>query len=335
MDNNPKHHSCRRRWLIGIGVACLVIVIGLGVASNYMLSYSLCPPMRHGHNLPWRLNNILSQSPQLRPWADSLRRCHALRDTFITMPSGERHHATYIVARRPTDRVAVLVHGYKDNGMGMMHIASIYSRLGYHLLLPDLHAHGRSQGQGVQMGWNDRLDVMRWMEVANRRFGQGRDTRMVVHGVSMGAATTMNVSGEQLPAYVRCFVEDCGYTSVWDEFGYELRETFHLPPFPLLYTSSALCRAKYGWSFGEASPLRQVARCHRPMLFIHGDRDTYVPFAMLHQLYAAKPQPKEVWVSPGSIHAMSFRDHPAEYTARVSRFVNRYIPADEHSLVEK
>ena len=91
MDNNPKQHSCRRRWLIGIGVACLVIVLGLGAASNYMLSYSLFPPMRHGHNLPWRLNNILSQSPQLRPWVDSLRRCHALRDTFITMPSGERH----------------------------------------------------------------------------------------------------------------------------------------------------------------------------------------------------------------------------------------------------
>lgn len=314
-----------RRWLLGSMVVITLVAVGLFGASNYLLSYSLCPPMKHGHNLPWRLNNIISENPQLRPWADSLKRTHALRDTFITMPSGECHHATYICAPRPTNRVAVLVHGYRDNGMGMMHIASIYNHLGYHLLLPDLHAHGRSQGEGVQMGWKDRLDVMQWMKVANERFGHGADTRMVVHGVSMGAATTMCVAGDDTPDWVKAFVEDCGYTSVWDEFAHTLDDEFHLPPFPLLYTSSALCGVKYGWRFGEASPLSQVARCHKPMLFIHGDKDTYVPYSMMSRLYDAKPQPKSRWVSPGSIHAMSFRDHPAEYAQQVAQFVNRYV----------
>ena len=61
---------------------------------------------------------------------------------------------------------------------------------------------------------------------------------MVVHGVSMGAATTMMVSGEELPPYVKCFVEDCGYTSVWDEFKGELKNQFGLPAFPLLDVAS-------------------------------------------------------------------------------------------------
>ena len=74
-----------------------------------------------------------------------------------------------------------------------------------------------------------------------------------------------------------------------------------------------------------ASPLRQVARCHKPMLFIHGDRDTFVPFSMLARLYAAKPQPKAQWVSPGSIHARSFHDHPVAYAAHVRSFVGQYI----------
>ena len=47
----------------------------------------------------------------------------------------------------------------------------------------------------------------------------------------------MMVSGEKLPAYVDCFVEDCGYTSVWDQFKKELKEQFHLPAFPLLLYS--------------------------------------------------------------------------------------------------
>ena len=151
------------------------------------------------------------------------------------------------------------------------------------------------------MGWLDRLDVMRWMEVANSRFGRAGNTRMVLHGVSMGAATVMSVSGETLPSYVKCFVEDCGYTSA---LGTSLRASFTIasvsPAFPLLHACSALCRVRYGWSFDEASPLRQVARCHKPMLFIHGDRDTFVPFSMLARLYAAKPQPKAQWVSPAA-----------------------------------
>ena len=92
----------------------------------------------------------------------------------------------------------------------------------------------------------------------------------------MGGATTMMVSGEKQQPYVKCFVEDCGYTSVWDEFSHELKSSFHLPAFPLMYTTSWLCEKKYGWNFKEASSLKQVEKCELPMLFIHGDKDTYV-----------------------------------------------------------
>lgn len=54
---------------------------------------------------------------------------------------------------------------------------------------------------------------------------------MAVHGISMGGATTMMVSGEEQQPFVKCFVEDCGYTSVWDEFSHELKSSFFLPPF--------------------------------------------------------------------------------------------------------
>ena len=46
--------------------------------------------------------------------------------------------------------------------------------------------------------------------------------RIVIHGISMGAATTMMTAGEETPDAVKVFVEDCGYTSVWDVFSSEL-----------------------------------------------------------------------------------------------------------------
>lgn len=296
------------------------VMIGSGF---YMLDYALSNADRSKKK---SYAYVMKNYPETLPWLDSLRHNGILRDTFIVMPDGERAHAIFARSDSARGRTAVVVHGYKDRSTGMLHIAYIYNKvMGYNILLPDLHGHGLSDGDDIQMGWKDRLDVMRWMAVADSLWGGTEGTAMVLHGISMGAATVMCVSGERLPNYVKCFVEDCGYTSVWDEFEHELASQFHLPAFPLLYTTSLQCKLRYGWSFGEASPLHQVARCHKPMLFIHGDRDTYVPFAMMQRLYDAKPEPKQMWIARGSIHAMSFRDHPQEYARRVRLFVDQYI----------
>ena len=135
----------------------------------------------------------------------------------------------------------------------------------------------------------------------------------------------MCVSGEQTPQYVKCFVEDCGYTSVWDEFSNEISARFSLPDFPLMYTASWLVQVKYGWNFNEASPLKQVAKCQKPMLFIHGDNDTFVPTWMVYPLYEAKPQPKALWIAHGSKHADAYGDYKKEYTHRVLEFVKKYM----------
>ena len=126
-------------------------------------------------------------------------------------------------------------------------IARLYERMGWNIIVPDLHAHGLSEGKAIGMGWQERKDLAHWLQLFQT------DT-MAVH--SMGAATTMNPSGEPMPEGIKSirFVEDCGYTSVWTSSQHELREEFGLPAFPLPYTTSLLCRLKYGWSFTQASP---------------------------------------------------------------------------------
>lgn len=314
----------KRKWLINsvIGIV-LVLTGGVTAAGFYMLDYSLTPDNR-GKDEAGSYKVMYAKYPFMEAWVDSLNQASALKDTFINDKAGLRLHAYYIAAPQPTAKTAVIVHGYTDNAIRMMHIGYLYNHdLHYNILLPDLQYHGRSEGNAIQMGWKDRLDVMEWMNVAQHIYGDS--TKMVVHGISMGAATTMMVSGEQQPAYVKCFVEDCGYTNVWDEFSKEIKEQFNLPPFPLLYFSSALCKMKYGWGFKEASALNQVKKCHLPMLFIHGDADTYVPTQMAYTLFDSKPEPKELWIVPGAKHAASYLENQRVYTATVGHFVNKYI----------
>lgn len=310
------------RILYIVAAIALMLVIALVGSGLYMLSYSLKPdPNRRDMDSAYA--QLYSHYPYMREWTDSMRRCGALRDTFVTMSSGERHHAIYARNDSACGRTAIVVHGYKDCAVKFLYLGRMYHRdLKYNILMPDLHAHGLSDGDEIQMGWKDRTDVIKWTEVAERMFRDStRESRMVIHGVSMGAATTMCVSGEELPDYVSSFVEDCGYTSVWDEFKVQLKEQFGLPAFPLMTVTSALCDMKYGWTFGEASPLRQVAKCRRPMLFIHGETDTFVPLWMVYPLYKAKHGYKEMWITRGTEHAMSFHDYPDEYKERVSTFL--------------
>lgn len=310
-------------------ITSLVIIALLMGAGYYMLNYALRPEglETRSRDISGSYTYIYKEYPELRPWVDSLRTADALRDTFLTGEGEERLHALYVHAARPTKKTAVIVHGYTDNAVRMLPIGYLYSRqLGYNILLPDLHAHGQSEGEAAQMGWLDRLDVQRWLVKAHELFGDSIE--MVVHGISMGAATTMMLSGDVSSMNVRppkCFVEDCGYTSVWDEFKGELKNQFGLPSFPLLNVASWLCSVKYGWAFREASALEQVKKCVLPMLFIHGDADTFVPTWMVHPLYEAKPEPKELWLVPGAVHAVSYKENKTEYTRRVQDFVDKYI----------
>ena len=313
----------KKRLIYSLVALLVVFAAATTYGSFYLVDYALkSAPESHRKN--W--GKAMDWYPELKPWLDSIKTEGAWSDTFAIMPDGLRAHAVCIKSRKAEGRTAVVVHGYTNNSIDMLHIARIYNKeMHYNVVLPDLHGHGLSQGDDIQMGWFDRLDVLKWIDISPKMFSTvGDSMRLVVHGISMGAATTMCVSGEHTPDYVKCFVEDCGYTSAWDEFAHELRGRFSLPEFPLLYTASWLTQAKYGWSFKEASPLKQVAKCKKPMFFIHGDKDTFVPTWMVYPLYEAKPQPKQLWIAPGSEHAFAYRDHREEYIKKVEAFVGKY-----------
>ena len=63
--------------------------------------------------------------------------------------------------------------------------------------------------------------MLKWMNLLIGRFSA--DTQIVLHGISMGGATVMMLAGEELPPNVKCIIEDCGYTSVWDVYAYQMR----------------------------------------------------------------------------------------------------------------
>ncbi|MBR1926179.1 MAG: alpha/beta hydrolase [Bacteroidales bacterium] len=313
-----------RKTLRLIAITLAMIALNGCLAGKYMCDFALLPE-EHGNDIEGDRAKAESRYPGILSWYDSLRDKGVFRDTTLIGENGYRLHGVFASASDPekANGTAIVVHGYTDNHICFLNLVRMYrDDLNYNVMVPDLHYHGYSEGRAVQMGWFDRLDVKRFAEMAHDIWGV---SFMVVHGVSMGGATTMMLSGEEdLPGYIRAFVDDCGYSSVWDQFAHNLKDMFHLPPFPVLTSANIVCRKRYGWDFKEASSVRQLAKCELPVLFIHGDKDDFVPTAHVYKNYEAKAKGyKDIWLAPGSGHAMAYKDHPQEYTQRVSAFLEK------------
>lgn len=244
-----------------------------------------------------------------------------ITDWQYTSPDGLRLHAYYLEAAH-SDKAVILCHGYNSNPRDLIKYILRLHREGYSVLAPDARAHGRSEGKFRGMGWPERLDIVQWIQLLILRTGPASIALM---GVSMGAATVMMTAGEPLPKQVKAVIEDCGYTSAWEEFKAQLKDQFHLPPFPLLYLSSLLCRIQAGYRFGEASALKQVKKCRIPMLFIHGEADTFVPYRFLRRLYSAASCPREMYSVPEARHALAMPQNPEGYWNTVFDFLERNL----------
>lgn len=303
-------------------IALAAVALSGCVAGKYMSSFALQPKPHGIDDIERTRHKADSLLPGSTAWYDSLKALDILKDTVITGYRDFKVHACYVPAADPANAqgTAIVVHGYGDNHFVFLYLVRMYrDDFNYNVLFPDLQYHGYSEGDHIQMGWYDRFDIEKWIPVAHDIF---KDDFMVLHGVSMGGATVMMTSGDPLPDYVKCFVEDCGYSSVIMQFNNNRRQSFWFVPPDVLQSASLVTKKRHGWGFWEASSLKQLAKCDKPMLFIHGDADDFVPFSHLKRNYDAKKNGyKEMWVTPGARHAESFAKYPVEYKQHVSDFL--------------
>ncbi len=252
---------------------------------------------------------------------------HNPEDLEILTPENLRLKAWFVPAEKESKRFVICVHGYNCNGPDECgHLFPFYHyEMGCNYLLPDLRGHGRSDGKLIGYGTWDSLDIKRWIDYLIDRFGE--DIQIILHGISMGAATVMLVNNSSPREQVKVVIEDCGYTNALDVV------TTKIKSLNINYTARAIakagnlyCRALSKYDLKkDASPLGTMANAKNPVMFIHGEKDALVPFEMCGMLYEACPVPKEIFTVPDAEHAFSYYDAKEEYDAKVKAFIEKYI----------
>lgn len=314
----------KKKKLLGIslGIIAVIIVISLSLIGNYFYNLALNPTTPKDIVFGTPEEAATTSGQVLDSDISWLLNDSNYSDEYITSSDNLKLHSYQIKNETSSDKWVITVHGYTSEGINMSSYAKKYYDNGYNVLIPDLRAHGLSEGDYIGMGWDDRLDIISWI---NYILNEDPNAQIILHGVSMGAATVLMTSGEEIPSNVKAIVADCGYTSVWDEFAYQLDDLFSLPEFPILNVSSIVAKIRAGYFLGEASSIDQVKKSKTPILYIHGDQDDFVPYYMMEELYNATSSEKEMLTIKGAEHAKASEVDPEIYWTSVNNFINKYI----------
>ena len=114
--------------------------------------------------------------------------------------------------QKPGAPLEILFHGYhgaaERDFCGGFWLAR---EAGHNVILVDERGHGKSEGRVLSFGIKEQYDCLEWTKYATERFGE--DTKIVLGGISMGAAIVLLAAGLDLPDTVKGILADCGYTS--------------------------------------------------------------------------------------------------------------------------
>ncbi len=227
---------------------------------------------------------------------------------------------TEYLNQEETNKWAIILHGYRSNPSSVLTIGEHFSEKGYNVLIPSMRACADSEGEYVGMGWLDKEDLKCWI---NLIIEENKNAEIILHGSSMGAATVLMASGDELPANVKNIIADSGYTSVWDIFASEAKARFNLPEFPVLNMFQIVANRKAKYDIKEASSLEQVKKSKTPILFIHGDKDDFVPEYMCEKLYDATNCKKEKLIIHGAGHTDGKYREPEKYYNTIFDWISR------------
>lgn len=223
--------------------------------------------------------------------------------------------------------IEIMFHGYKGTAERDMSGGVIRAfALGRSALIVDHRAAGSSEGRVITFGASESRDALSWVDFVVNEIDP--DAKIILTGISMGAATVMIASAMPLPKNVIGVLADCGYTSTKAIIKKVIRD-MKLPP-DFFYPFVKLGAILFGrFNPDRLSPIKAMKDCQLPIIFYHGDADDFVPFAMSEENYrACISNHKELIAIRGAGHGLSFPADQTRYLDTLRTFFKPYLQTD-------
>ena len=307
-------------------VIWILLGIGLFLAAAVVLVAYLCFRMAfHAPRKPIEETDVIDIPegeiyepfrPQMEAWTREVRAMP--REHFtITSFDGLALHADFF-EYAPGAPMEIMFHGYRGSAerdlSGGVQRCFLLKRS---VLLVDQRCSRRSQGDVITFGIKEHRDCLSWVEFAVNYFGP--DVKIILTGISMGAATVCMTADKDLPSNVLGILADCGYSSPKAIICKVIRD-MQLPP-KLAYPFVKLGARLFGhFDLEEDSPEESLKNAAVPVIFYHGESDDFVPCDMSRRNYQVCTSRKALVTVPGAGHGLSYPVEPERYLETLKDF---------------
>ena len=269
-------------------------------------------------NQPDYLIPYLDRLRENRKWLDNI----PFDEIYVTSYDNLKLYARFYHCQKPK-ATAILVHGYKGDGETCYPILSRYLlEQNIDVVIIRHRAHVHSEGKRLCLGLKERYDVKSWCDYVSSIIPKGMP--MFVSGISMGGASVLLASSLELPENVKFLINDCGYSDGYEELKAAAR-FMNIPP--VLYAPQGwlLYKILEGVDLKKDRPVDEVKKARLPILTIHGEADTFVPFSMCKEIYEACATEKELVTVPEATHGMSYLVDTEKCNEVIQRWIDKYL----------
>ncbi|HLZ80599.1 MAG TPA: alpha/beta hydrolase [Ktedonobacteraceae bacterium] len=251
----------------------------------------------------------------------------------VTFPPlhGEYQVSGWFIPHPQATTTILVCPGYRTPKSDLLGISAHLWKAGHNVLIFDYYGHGTPIGTPLTLGYSEVNDFFGAIDYAKRRAPQ---TRFGVVAYSMGAAIAIMCSARNTD--IEALVLDSPFATHWSVIDYNVRRTFHLPSAPFVWTADYLMWWRARYRFHQVEPLREIAKISpRPILLIHGGKDSLVDPHDATLLYNAAGEPKELWFLPEADHCGAYFVDRIAYTKKVLNFFEQNLKKLRLQLVEQ
>ena len=297
-------------------IAFVLLWLGISLVCYFMVFFNL-----HKKERPFLLPPGEQYQKDRKRMRALIEEMAAIESESLTIGKHRKLYARYyhIDDNAP---LQIQVHGYKGSAIRDFCGGNKLAReMGHNTLVIDQRAHGKSFGRTIAFGEKECKDVKRWAEYMANRLG--RDTPMILSGVSMGAATVLLCSGMEIEANIVGIIADSPFSSSAEIIA-KVAKDMGFPPKAVMPFIKAGARMFGGLKL-DVDVCAEVKKATVPILIIHGEDDRFVPCDMSRDIYAAAPLNIELETFAGAGHGLSFIEDFDRYQNKVCAFVSQII----------
>jgi len=317
-------------WQIII-IIIIVLIIGFLVIPFFCIAHYIYKDAFYNKVKEDNAKSSFLMGPQYLPHQDKINEnleicsSYEYKETYITSFDSKSKLYGRVYHFNDSNKVQIQFHGYKGSGRrDMCGFLRSAKENAINAIVIDHRGHGKSDGNIVSFGINERKDLVKWVEFAIKEFGS--DCQIVLKGLSMGAATVLMSLDQPLPDNVKCVIADCPFSAPKDELlKVALEEKTKMPAPISLFFLRCAARIYAHFNLDESSAVEAVRHTKIPVLLIHGTDDKFVPYSMSKSIYEANKEMVEFISIEGAGHALCTFVDPDKYKKATEEFLKRHL----------